>query len=476
MADLLVNLANNPTARSLLSKAGLPMPTPLRRTRGPWTDRPLEGKIAAVGGAQSGLLHGAISRCLARAGAQTTLVGLDEAQPAFAEAAEAWGRPLTTVDAPSEDLRPDLLVFDGSGLSTPEELRQLYAFFHPLVRAVRSNGRVVVLGLLPEEQRSPGAAAAQAALDGFVRSLGKELGRKGVTVNRIAVGEDAEDQVEPALRWLLSPRSTFVDLQTLRLSPAVPAPDAPPFTRPLDGQVAVVTGAARGIGAATARRMAEEGAKVIVVDRPDDLEAAAGLARELKGLPLGLDVTDPKAGEILAALLADQGIAAIDVLVHNAGVTRDRTLGRMDPARWDLTLDVNLAAPLRLTADLDQRGLIADNGRVVLLSSIAGLSGNMGQTNYAASKAGLVGALHRLAPAFAARGITVNAIAPGFIETRLTAAIPVAIREVARRLSALSQGGLPVDVAEAILFLSSPGAAGLSGTTLRVCGGSFIGA
>jgi 3-oxoacyl-[acyl-carrier protein] reductase len=121
-------------------------------------------------------------------------------------------------------------------------------------------------------------------------------------------------------------------------------------------------------------------------------------------------------------------------------------------------------------------GPMHDAGRIILLSSVAGIAGNMGQTNYAASKAGIVGYVRKLAGDVGDRGITVNAIAPGFIETRLTAAIPVVIREVARRLSNLGQGGRPRDVGDAITFLSTPGAVGLTGNTLRVCGGALVGA
>ena len=161
-------------------------------------------------------------------------------------------------------------------------------------------------------------------------------------------------------------------------------------------------------------------------------------------------------------------------MVHNAGVTRDKTLAKMRPEQWDLTLAVNLDAVLKITSALDP--LIQDHGRLVLLSSIAGIAGNVGQTNYSASKAGVIGAVEALAPRLAERGIAVNAIAPGFIETRLTDAIPVATREIARRLCNLGQGGLPSDIAETATFLASPGAAGLTGQIVRVCGGNFVGA
>lgn len=475
MADFLVNLSQNAAAKNLLGKAGVPLPQKLRRAKGPWEARPLDNRAVAVGISEGGVLHSAIATTLARAGAEAHLVGSDAVVAAFTEAAEGWGRPLRHADALADDTRPHALVFDATGLQSPAELAQLHAFFHPTVRSLKRGGRAIVIGAPPQAQPTAEAAAAQQALDGFVRSLGKELGRKGSTATRIVVDDGAEGRLEPVLRWVLSDRSAFFDLQTVPVSAAVEAPE-PAWTRPLEGKVALVTGSARGIGAETARRLAEEGAKVIVLDRPADLEGAATLARTVRGLPLGLDITDPDAGARLVDFLTEHTGGTVDVVVHNAGVTRDKTLGRMDADRWNLAVDVNLGAVLRLTAHLHGAGALALGGRVVLLSSIAGIAGNTGQTNYAASKAGLLGALPKLAAQLGPQGITVNAVAPGFIETRMTAAIPATIREAGRRLSALSQGGLPVDIAEMVTFLASPGAAGVHGAALRVCGGGFLGA
>jgi 3-oxoacyl-[acyl-carrier protein] reductase len=242
----------------------------------------------------------------------------------------------------------------------------------------------------------------------------------------------------------------------------------------LDGKVALVTGAARGIGAATAKLLAGEGAHVVCLDRPADDQLVSQVARDIGGSVLLVDVTDPEAPAKIAAALADAH-GGVDIVVHNAGVTRDKTLANMKRELWDSAIDINLAAVARITdALLD--GVLRDDGRIICLSSVAGIAGNMGQTNYAASKAGIIGFVEAQAAALAKRGITVNAIAPGFIETRLTMAIPVMIREVGRRLAALGQGGLPQDVGEAITFLSTPASVGLTGTVLRVCGGAFIGA
>ena len=166
----------------------------------------------------------------------------------------------------------------------------------------------------------------------------------------------------------------------------------------------------------------------------------------------------------------------VDVVVHNAGVTRDKTLGRMSPELWDMVIEINLIAPQRIDQELFARDAVRDNGRIVCVSSISGIAGNAGQTNYATSKAGVIGIVEAWAPALAERGATINAVAPGFIETQMTAAMPIATREAGRRMNSLAQGGLPVDVAETIAWFASPGSGGVTGNVVRVCGQSLIGA
>ena len=165
----------------------------------------------------------------------------------------------------------------------------------------------------------------------------------------------------------------------------------------------------------------------------------------------------------------------VDVVVHNAGITRDKKLANMKEDRWSSVIAVNLTAPERISRELLEQGLVAANGRIVGVSSIAGIAGNLGQTNYAASKAGVIGLVDSLAPELEG-GITVNAVAPGFIITQMTAAVPFATREVGQRLNAMSQGGLPVDVAEAIAWYLSPGSTAVNGNVVRVCGQMMLGA
>ena len=169
----------------------------------------------------------------------------------------------------------------------------------------------------------------------------------------------------------------------------------------------------------------------------------------------------------------------MDAVVHNAGITRDRMLANMDAARWDSVLAVNTTAQLAMNEAFlaeDARDVAGQGLRIVGLASISGIAGNRGQTNYAASKAGVIGLTAASAPVLAARGGTINAVAPGFIETEMTAKIPLATREVGRRLNALQQGGLPQDVAETVAWLASDAAGGTNGATLRVCGQSKLGA
>jgi len=201
-------------------------------------------------------------------------------------------------------------------------------------------------------------------------------------------------------------------------------------------------------------------------------DALAAVANDVRGRALQLDLTAPDAAERLAGHLR----GGLDVLVHNAGITRDKTIARMDASQWDSVLAVNLSGPERINDLLLERGLIHAGGRIVGVASIAGIAGNRGQTNYATSKAGVIGLVQSGAPVLAGHGITINAVAPGFIETAMTAKMPVLLREAGRRMNSMAQGGLPVDVAETIAWFASPGSATITGNVVRVCGQSLLGA
>ncbi|ELS55387.1 3-oxoacyl-ACP reductase [Streptomyces viridochromogenes] len=432
MADRYLTFTGTAPGRFLTRRLGLPQPAPLKR----WSpQRPtLEGGRLLLTAGRSDLdLAGA---------------GLD----------------LTTSAE-----QPAAVLLDACGVRDVETLAEVHAALHPVVRSVGESGRIVVLGA-PLDPADHHQAAVQQALEGFTRSLGKEIGR-GRTVNLVRL-TDAR-AAGSTLGFLLSPKSAYVSGQVIEVGPYDgTAPPADP-ERPLAGRTALVTGAARGIGEAVAETLARDGARVVVLDVPQAEQDARRVADRLGGTALGLDITAPDAGERIAAALPD----GLDVLVHNAGITRDRRLVNMPAERWSSVLDVNLASVLRTTDALLASGTLRRGGRIVATASIAGLAGNAGQTNYGASKAGIVGLVRSLAPrALAEHGVTVNAVAPGFIETKMTAAIPLFIREAGRRMNSLAQGGLPADVAETTAWLAHPGSGAVNGQVVRVCGQSLLGA
>jgi 3-oxoacyl-[acyl-carrier protein] reductase len=370
------------------------------------------------------------------------------------------------------------LVFDATGITEPAGLKALYKFFTPLLRNLGPSGRIVVVGTTPEETGSVHERVAQRALEGFTRSLAKEM-RRGATVQLVYLSADAKPAatgLESTMRFILSGKSAYVDGQVFRVGGADSAPPAD-WDRPLDGKIALVTGAARGIGATIAEVFARDGASVVAVDVEGASDALAETAAKVGATTLTLDVTaDDAVDRITEHMREHYHGTPLDILVNNAGITRDKLLANMDEARWDSVLAVNLLAPLRLAEGLVDNGTLAEGGRVVGLSSMAGIAGNRGQTNYSATKAGMIGLTDTLAAAYADKGITVNAVAPGFIETKMTEAIPLATREVGRRLNSLYQGGQPVDVAETIAYFASPASNAVTGNTIRVCGQAMLGA
>ncbi|MGD9735696.1 MAG: 3-oxoacyl-ACP reductase [Solirubrobacterales bacterium] len=368
--------------------------------------------------------------------------------------------------------RAKALVFDASGIADSSELVELQRFFYPAVGRLQGSGRVIVLGTTPALAGGPRAHTAQRALEGFTRSLAKEIGGRGATAQLVYVEPGAEQELASTLRFLLSPRSAYVDGQVIRIGAGVaPLPDLN-WDRPLARKVALVTGAARGIGAAIATVLARDGAEIVGLDVPQNAEELRQLTGELGGSAIALDITAEGAPQRIAERLE----GGVDVVVHNAGVTKDRTIAKMPEERWAQLMEVNLSSEERIDDELLERGLLNENGRIVCVSSLSGIAGNSGQTNYAASKAGVIGMVESMAPELARRKATINAIAPGFIETQMTAAMPIGPREAGRRLSSLSQGGLPVDVAETIAWFASPASTGVNGNVVRVCGQSLLGA
>ncbi|MEV0218485.1 3-oxoacyl-ACP reductase [Streptomyces sp. NPDC050704] len=452
MADRYLSFTGTAPGRFLTRRLGLPQPAPLRR----WSaEHPsLDGRLLHL---TAGKSDPDLAPVLARTGLE---VG-------------------TRADAGTG--RPTAVVLDATGVRDTDALAEVHAALHPVVRSVAESGRIVVLGA-PLDPADHHQYAVQQALEGFVRSLGKEIGR-GRTANLVRLTDAGA--AESTLRFLLSPKSAYISGQLIEVGgrdagvdtgigiggATVPVDDP---AKPLAGRTALVTGAARGIGEVVAETLARDGARVVCLDVPAAGADLARVAERLGGTTLPLDITAGDAGARIAAALPG---GHLDILVHNAGITRDRRLANMPAERWSSVLDVNLASVLRSTDALLAAGALRSGGRIVATASIAGIAGNAGQTNYAASKAGIVGLVRSLAPrALAEYGVTVNAVAPGFIETRMTAAVPLFIREAGRRMNSLGQGGVPGDVAETVAWFAGPGSGAVNGQVVRVCGQSLLGA
>ncbi|WP_062464676.1 3-oxoacyl-ACP reductase [Demequina soli] len=441
----------SPVGRKVASKAGLHEPPRLRRGR-EWP----QGRIVLAPLGASSLVADALA-----------LLGREHDAPVVDSG----------TDAPGYGDRIGALVVDALDVAAVTDLEALRAVLRPAARAVERAGRIVVVARPGGAGGGWEADAVARALDGINRTVGKEL-RGGATATLVYAHEGvAAADLVSTLGFVLQGRSAFVDGQAWHVRPAAVTADRLD-EHPLDGRVCVVTGAARGIGAAIARTLAREGAAVLAVDIPAAGEALAAVANEIGGTALQLDITADDAGARIAAHVAARG-ARIHAMVHNAGITRDKMLVNTDADRWASVLDVNLAAEMRINAvllDPAVEGGMADGGRIVGIASTSGLAGNKGQTNYAASKAGVAGLVAAMAPDLAHRRITVNAVAPGFIETEMTARIPFVQREVFRRVNSLSQGGQPVDVAETIAYLCEPASQGVTGQVIRVCGQNMVGA
>jgi 3-oxoacyl-[acyl-carrier protein] reductase len=242
----------------------------------------------------------------------------------------------------------------------------------------------------------------------------------------------------------------------------------------LNGEIALVTGATRGIGAAIAERLAHDGARVIGTATTQD--GAARISANLGprgGRGVVLDVVKPDSIETaLEDIEAKEG--AVGILCNNAGITRDTLLLRMKEEDWSAVLDTNLASVFRLSKAVLRGMMKARKGRIVSITSVVGLTGNPGQANYAAAKAGILGFTKSLAREVGSRGITVNAIAPGFIDTDMTRALAEAQRTALNAQIPLGRLGQPSDIAAAVAFLCSPDAAYITGETLHVNGGMYM--
>lgn len=449
--DGYTEFANTGLGRRLTKALGLPQPAKLRRYS-----------------PSAPLIQGPL-----------VVIGETESADTLANQLVEWGLDVRRHIGPKEKISAAIAVYDT--VSSPADLSSTTLQLSGLLKQLKPSGRVITVFRDPSGAEDPATRAARRAVEGMTRSLAHEM-RAGSTANGLVLAEGISAQapsVSGALRFLLSGRSAFVSGQFLTVN-TVNGQLPHDWSTPLEGQVAVVTGAARGIGAAIAQVLRRDGAEVIAVDIPPAGEALSEVANHVRGTALQLDITAEDAAQRILNH-AQQHYGRLDIVIHNAGITQDKLLANMDQTRWDSVIGVNIEAQLRMN-----RGFLAselfnrtENGvgpRIVSLASTSGIAGNRGQTNYAASKSGVMGMVSSTACQLEARHGTINAVAPGFIETEMTAKMPFATREVARRLNSLSQGGLPVDVAETVSYLASPAAAGTSGLTLRVCGQNLVGA
>ena len=463
MTDQYQAFSKSPIGKFVIKNLGLPAPTFLERFE---SATPVVKGAVLVGAATNSTLSGSIAQVLANVHANGYAGNNAQLQQVAAKA----GLNLSAFNDGDKESKFKVVIFDASGIENSEQLHELYAFFNPIARQIQASGRVVILGTTPETASTVKQAIAQRALEGFVKSVGKEF-KKGIAANLIYVDAGAEANLESALRFSISPRSAYVSGQVIRVYKAETVDID--WAKPLAGKTAVVTGASRGIGEAIAHVLARDGAHVICLDVPQQQADLDRVAAEIGGSTLAIDITAADAGQKIKDAATVQG--GLDIIVHNAGVTRDKTLANMKPELWDLVININLSAIERVNDYLLENDGFNANGRIVCVSSISGIAGNLGQTNYAASKAGVIGVVKFTAPVLK-NGVTINAVAPGFIETQMTAAIPFAIREAGRRMNSMSQGGLPIDVAETIAMFASTASTGLNGNVVRVCGQSLLGA
>ncbi len=244
--------------------------------------------------------------------------------------------------------------------------------------------------------------------------------------------------------------------------------------RILDGQIALVTGGSRGIGRVIAERLAAEGARLAVTSRSE--ESAAAVATALPGdghLGAACDVANRDAVDALIQRV-EQELGPLDVVVNNAGVTADNILVRLGDDDWDRVVDTNLKGAFHVVRAVARPMMKRRSGRIINITSVVGLTGNRGQVNYAASKAGLIGLTKSVAKELASRNVLCNAVAPGFIETDMTAELTEAAREALLQQIALGRLGAPEDVAGVVAFLAGPDAGYITGQVLVVDGGMVI--
>ncbi|MCV2503305.1 MAG: 3-oxoacyl-ACP reductase [Neisseriaceae bacterium] len=459
MADKYVNWVSSGTGKKIAKKLGLPQTVKLKRYS---PEKVNVGLNVLVGGFKNTPVLETLYKTVLDLPVNTFVL---EDNQVFRK---GLGGNTPTND---EKMKFHGLVFDASGIQNTQDLQSVRDFFNPFFRRINECGRIIVLARDPDTCEDIESAMSNRSLVGFIKSLGKEA-RRGIAVQIVYVTPDGAENLQSTIEFLLSYKSAYVSGQVIKVHKAeVVKVDR---KKPLTNKLALVTGASRGIGKSISEVLARDGAKVVLLDIEPQRSALEKLAKELDGLYITLDITAENAPQVLSEFAEEHG--GWDVIVHNAGITKDKMFVNMTPEIWNQVINVNLASQQKINDVLLKEKKINSNGRIICVSSIAGIAGNAGQTNYATSKAGVIGMVDYTAKHLLSDGITINAVAPGFIETDMTAKIPLGIREAGRRLNAMSQGGLPIDVAETIAWYANPSSSGLNGNIVRVCGLMMLGA
>lgn len=380
------------------------------------------------------------------------------------------------------------LVLNTQHYRSPEALEALFNDCQALLPLLGKRAHIL---LLSPEKTLIHTTHQQRYLQAFTaltKSLAKEIAPEATTINHLRLYDNRHQSLPALLRYFLSNRSSYVTGQCVSAG-QIPAasrwakktatnsaaplaasnPEPHPASNNAKKPLVLLTGAAGGIGQAIAHRLAADNFRTILVDQPREKFALRYLAEKTGGIPLSLDLTRPNSAGTLAECIDEQG-GQLQSLIHNAGIIRDRLFKKMDPQDWESVLDTNLWAPINITEALLKEKKLADQARIVLMSSVMALSGNRGQTQYCLAKAGLIGFMQDIAPQIAKSGMTINTVAPGFIDTPMTQKLPKRIREIAKRCNAFAQAGRPEDVAEAVALCCQPTADYFSGNILRVCG------
>ena len=473
MQDYYTRIAQSNIGKTLFDSIGLPSPPTLKRSPETSMEMP-RGRILIAGALRAKVLRKLLNDLGKSGGTSLSIPQWDDADTASLFSKHN-AQPQTKVEQLSftqnSNNKFKAAIFDATGMQSPRDLKALYVFFHNALKSIKLGGRIIVLGLTQESCDSPEQRACFEGCLSFVRSVAKEVGAKGVNANFIEIEPGAEKNALASVTFLLSRKSSYVTGQSVKVCTTRVMPAT--SHKPLAGKTALVTGAAFGIGAETARVLARDGAVVVCLDIPGNHAPLTQFASSIGGHAIGIDLLAPNAvNELLQTITSQLGV--LDIVVHNAGITRDKTLRNMRADQWDSVLDLNLEKIIAINKELLSKKALAKDGRIIGVSSISGIAGNFGQTNYACSKGGLAGYTESLAKQLPP-GTTINAVAPGFIETRMTSKVPFVPRELGRRSNAFSQGGLPIDVAEVIAFFCQPAARSVNGNVLRVCGQSLLG-